>query len=745
MKLPAIIAYAILVCVTSVSLSATLVRDGQPVSRIVLPKGADKTLMLAARELQDHVKAISGAELLIEQEPSTAEGTLILLGPTRQTKAMKLPLTDVDVGYDGYVIKSTGDTLVLCGRTGAGTLNAVYGFLEDFLGVRWYDPGPYGTCIPKTRTITVDAVTEVNRPRFAFRGPWYNGNITVDWTKAESKAYGQWTRRNRVGGVRGYFGHAWHNVIPTDTHFAEHPEYYSFLQGKRQRFQLCTTNADVIRLYSQYVKDRFDRDPGYKYASLSPNDGAGWCECDLCRAVSGDITSRILTFINRVAKNVVKRHPDRLLAFYAYMGIVQPPRDKIQCEPNVMPWVTHYSICQMHPLDDPRCPYQAGFRRILEGWKAISEQLGVREYASWWPVPCAESRRLARDIRYYACAGAQAVSREYLDVQYGTHLLFWLETKLLWNPDQELSDLLDDFFGRFYGPAGSTMRSVYDRLADRQAAASPHGEQWTGNRFEAPRIYPRDLLAEAVRDVEQIESSTSEPMYRQRIQRERLALAAAIAFLDAWSADRAYAQAGGDAKRQRAVARLAKLVESSDALPDKLIVSRQTRQWAAGQLKLMSTRRTHISKPGPWRLQDDYNTGGTVRHDAEELSGLRTGTWGLTLRARGEGYVQYHFVAADGLEFTEAELGALFLRGGKDMHNKIEIRKDDGAWQVFSENKAYSGHERTYPITDYIARAREFRLRIWGRNDAATQALLIDNFEITGVCAKQDGGKRSKR
>jgi hypothetical protein len=59
----------------------------------------------------------------------------------------------------------------------------------------------------------------------------------------------------------------------------------------------------------------------------------------------------------------------------------------IGCEPNVMPWIAHYSVCQVHPLGNPRCPPQTNFRRIVEGWKAVSEQIGVREYASWWPVP----------------------------------------------------------------------------------------------------------------------------------------------------------------------------------------------------------------------------------------------------------------------------------------------------------------------------------------------------------------------
>ncbi len=709
-----------------------LVQDGQPQATIVLPQEASDTLKLAAEELQTHIQLIAGAQLPVVEEGQTTEGALILVGPTQMTSDMDLPLTDLDIGFDGYVIRTGEDKLALCGRTDQGTLNAVYGFLEDYVGVRWYYPGPYGTDTAPQPAITLGPISEVNKPRFKVRKPWYNSTCTNGWTEEEKEAYGVWSRRNRCGGISGYVGHHWRYSVPPDRYFDEHPEYFAEIQGERRPSQLCTSNEEVIELYTQDILSRFKADPSFMYASMSPNDGAGWCECEKCQAVSSDLTSRILTFINQVAHNVAQEFPDRYVAFYAYSSIVNPPRDNIECEPNVMPWVTHYSICQMHPLGDPRCPYQANFRRIIEGWRAISEQLGIREYASWWPVPCCESRRIAMDTRYYASLGATAMSREYLEVQYGTPLLLWVESKLLWNPDRDLSELLDDFFGRFYGSAGVEMRKVYDSLADRQATAAPYDSNWTGNTFEAPRIYPREMLVAAVQRVEEIAASMEEGSYRERVAREGVALAHAVQFLDTWAADRAYAHSGSEEDRRAAIEQLQAAVALRDAMPDNFMVSTAIRNWAARQLKLYTTDRTRITEAGQWNLHDDYNTGGMVKQDAEEFSGLYLSTWGLGLQRGREGYVQYHFVAEGDLRFTEAELYRLLMTGGDGIRNRIEIQKDGGEWQVFSEDIAYTVTDHVYSLSDYIAGAKEFRLRLWGKNESDGDILLLDNFGIRG-------------
>ena len=54
---------------------------------------------------------------------------------------MQAGLTEARFGFDDYIIRSLDEqTLLLCGRTEAGNVNAVYGWLRE-LGCRWFMPG----------------------------------------------------------------------------------------------------------------------------------------------------------------------------------------------------------------------------------------------------------------------------------------------------------------------------------------------------------------------------------------------------------------------------------------------------------------------------------------------------------------------------------------------------------------------------------------------------------------------------
>ncbi|MGD9496448.1 MAG: DUF4838 domain-containing protein [Armatimonadota bacterium] len=710
----------------------TLVQDGTPVAAIVLPADAGETLALAAQELQEHVRLISGAELSVMDEAQAPDGPAVHLGLTERALRLNLPLTAADVGWDGYVIRTEGDTLLLAGRNDAGTLNAVYGFLQDVLGVRWYDPGPVGTYLPELQTITVPEITIVDRPRFIVRSPWYNGNVLRGWSEEELEAYRVWGRRNRIGGVSGYVGHHWFTAIPPQRYFADHPEYFSLIQGERRPVQLCTSNPNVVDLYVADITARFEANPDLRYASISPNDGAGWCECEACRAVSEDLTTRIVTFINEVARRVGEQFPDRYIAFYAYADLVQPPAEDITLERNVMPWIAHYSVCQLHPIGDPRCPHQAGFRRIFEGWRAIAEQVGVREYASWWPVPACETRRIAMDTRWYASMGGLGMSREYLEMQFGTHLLRWLEAQMLWNPDRSREELLDDWFAHFYGPAAERMRTVYQRLSHQQEIACPYGDQWTGNLHEACQIFPLQMLEEAVAEVAEIAAEAPEGAIRERLTRDRIALAHAAAFARAWEADRTYVRSAAPVARQPALDALQRVVGLRDAMPDNLIVSVLVREWAQRQIAQYSADRTLIAQAGEWRLRDSLNEGGMARLDAEVFEGLQTGRWGLSLPPGREGVLQYHFRTEGDLRFTAARLEAMFIKAGDGVTNRVEVQRQGGEWQTLAQDLQLASWDYTVPFTEMIAGASEFRVRLWFRNDAGESVLVLDNIGIAG-------------
>jgi hypothetical protein len=87
------------------------------------------------------------------------------------------------------------------------------------------------------------------------------------------------------------------------------------------------------------VLDYFEKNPNAQIVSVGNNDGRGECECPDCTAFSKSanppytVAERWFTWVNKVAREVAKTHPDKVIASLAYAQASTPTRFKL--EPNV--------------------------------------------------------------------------------------------------------------------------------------------------------------------------------------------------------------------------------------------------------------------------------------------------------------------------------------------------------------------------------------------------------------------------
>ena len=123
------------------------------------------TTRLAAQELQDYVKLATGVGLPIVQRP------------TRGKHQIYIASTD-KLKPDGFAIQTQGKNLYLRGRDSPGadrsvdyltpihrgTCNAVYEFLERFVGVRWFWSDRLGEIVPDVSSITVPGDDHIGKP-----------------------------------------------------------------------------------------------------------------------------------------------------------------------------------------------------------------------------------------------------------------------------------------------------------------------------------------------------------------------------------------------------------------------------------------------------------------------------------------------------------------------------------------------------------------------------------------------------
>ena len=162
----------------------TLVRDGIAQAEIVLGAKPTKSAQMAALELQDQIRSMTGAELPIIAAPSGKRQTRIFLGAGAAESTEKLSgeaslirFQDQDVfiyGNDtpdyGKVDFKNPKTFPPVEYHYKGTLFAAYDFLEYYCGIRFYQPGPSGTFRPDTKTLTVPKKNrKFTSPMDAFR------------------------------------------------------------------------------------------------------------------------------------------------------------------------------------------------------------------------------------------------------------------------------------------------------------------------------------------------------------------------------------------------------------------------------------------------------------------------------------------------------------------------------------------------------------------------------------------------
>ena len=209
-----------------------------------------------------------------------------------------------------------GDSLVLLGDPPRGSLYAVYTFLEDVVGVRWWTSTE--SYLPKTPTLRIKDLDIRYAPKLQFREAFYRDAFDGVFA-ARSKCNGHFPRvPEAYGGHYPVLGwcHTFFQLLPPDKYFQDHPEWYSEIDGQRKadHTQLCLTNeamrAELVQNALKWL--RAVSNPGV--IDISQNDWHGQCQCAKCRAIEeeeGSLSGPLLRFVNAVAEDIEREFPRR--------------------------------------------------------------------------------------------------------------------------------------------------------------------------------------------------------------------------------------------------------------------------------------------------------------------------------------------------------------------------------------------------------------------------------------------------
>lgn len=524
-----------------------LARDGEALAEIVTAASPAKAAGFAAAELKWHLDKITGADFRIVTEDAVSSDKIpILVGRTSlgrfdaggfSRQEFVIDVRDGAVELLGVDDAAPGNAETVHFANGAvasdesfpepysrcGTTYAVYGFLEDVVGVKWLDPTDYGTIVPGRRTLEVPFSSTRASPAFQYRGGSFRDGFCPAFWKpsggapAESAGYEKYMDfafggrgsaysrtqmklyliRRRAFGERADANHSfygWYDRFlkmddPDNEAFEEYrPEYFAKNPGSTGRPpQLCYTDPGVIERVVSDAREYFDgprgkRRWGEDCYCLEPMDNADFCRCARCVAQyeperardNSQHSTYWFGFVNKVARELAATHPGKRINTLAYLTHEGVPTD-MEMEENV----TVY-FC----LFNNRMPYlDNALGRQTARLKEWTRRYPGRRFALWlyntFPkenynysgvigVPGFFAHHAEKQFDLFGSADfSQGVYHCGMDGSVDSYLQF----RWMLDPSLRADDMLEEYFSAC-GAAAGPLREFYDTVEERYCSAA---------------------------------------------------------------------------------------------------------------------------------------------------------------------------------------------------------------------------------------------------------------------------------
>jgi len=604
--------------------AVNLIKSGQAVARIVVSEKATPEESAAATELSVYIQKMAGVQLPIIKTDTVPSGDVVIIG--RHPETLRLVGTDLKeskIGFDGVVLKTFKDQLVLVGMNDNGTHYAVVELLKR-LGCRFFLPHPDGEVIPSRKDITISKLDIIHKPDFAHRVFWNNGNVAP--TLAHPDWYAAWSLHTFQGGINIMHGHNYFGFVP-DTMFSTHPEYFPFLKspdGTMQRVltgQRCLSNPDVVKLAAESAIFAFDHDKTLRSYSLSPNDGGGWCECEKCKAMDSPdpqvgLATRVLKFNNQVADIVYKKYPEKWLFYYGEYGNIPGPPIGMKAHPMIMAGIVN-SYDTVHGLFDkrPTLNWNKKYRQRLDFWGKTSRQQFVYEWYQYSTLPTPFVYAVGERIQYYKKMGVKGYSGEIIGRSPVNDLAMYISSQMLWDASQDPKRLLSEFFRLYFAECARPMEDYYKLLHEityysRKSECRASEGDWSA-----------DLIKRLHAKLDQAKAMAKQDVVKRRLDREQKSLdvtdyvSTAFRESDKWGKGDKDARTRGSVAANKAVA-LLKSISNEDIVAEAMIIEAvKILQRAVLDSDVPVPSNSARMQPG-W---DDDSTFGDIWKDYEEI------------------------------------------------------------------------------------------------------------------------------
>lgn len=561
--------------------SKKLTQNGQSEYQIVIADDANEYIEFAATELYQFFYEATGAQLPIvktSQVNYTENSKFIVLGINDIFTQAGLTTEGLGLSWQGYMIKTVGDTIFITGEHKYATANGVYKFLNIEFGFETFSQRYY--YLEKKSEVFLKNFNIVDAPDFArvttIVQPISNNEYGIRMGFYDGRAHDE-----KLDGTGGS-----HNTLtywlPPDTYKNKidhpdtfHPDWYA--DDGKQLCYLAHGNAEELQKMKETVVEKMKACIIEKHGeknemfSFSMEDTDTWCSCSACTALyekhNHSWAGSMIMFLNSLSEMLenwmnseegAMYKKDVYITSLAYNKSVNPPvyktinektkeseytpvSEEVVCRDNVYIQLADvYADIQL-PLDHPI--NEESYDKF-KGWNAITEGILIYFYDSNdvdQLTPYNVFEHMEYFYQYAKCAGAYTFHTDAGNNDTGGRagwqtLKTYLSGKLAWNVNGGINNYIDTFFKYNYGAAGTTMKTWFDeyRVHSVWMAENVSGQKHSLVKSNVKKeSWPRALLQrwvgyseQALKEIEYLKTTDLElyQIFYDNITLERVSL-----------------------------------------------------------------------------------------------------------------------------------------------------------------------------------------------------------------------------
>lgn len=510
-----------------------LVADGKSDYSILISDNATANETIAANELQLFTKKATGAELAIVKESNANEaGKYLSVGDTKLSQEAGIVPTHEELQYGGFVIKTVNDDCFIKGASDIGTRNGIYEWLYYCFDYECYSADEI--FVKETKNMKLPAFELKYTPSFDFREA--PGLVTWD----DELTYRMRFNTNAEIFVTKRSCHTSYTIIdPYEYDYTsdKYKDWFSDTTYQHMHLkqllpaQLCYSNTEWWDEYVKNLKEML-KNSDAPIMIMGMEDNPEWCECEKCTASKeqyGTDSATIIKFANYVQGKITEwyetEYPGKqpaTLAIFAYHKSEKAPVKWNDSQKTYVPIdetvKLHEDLAVMYAPVNANYAYpftakvNESVKNNVEEWNAVTDNLLAWTYSTY-PLHAfmmADSFEVMQEnYKLLINNGAMSILDQEANWQKKvstgwSHAKLYVMSKLMWNVELNMEELLDDFFANYFDIASDTMRDLFE--TDREWMRHIYGDLGsTGSIFEdmlKTEYYSYPVLKQAMNQID---------------------------------------------------------------------------------------------------------------------------------------------------------------------------------------------------------------------------------------------------